>query len=150
MLKRLAFLFIAITLFVVYSFKLSASQPIDVDSVLQSIEDNKPTAQVEVRAIGGITEAEFRKLQEEHRLYLLIGIITATPVLLILVLFFLKQSPQFSAEYIVNGTGLVLVIQCTTFVAVYAPTTEQLTAPIGILGAIAGYLFGQVRRRRSD
>lgn len=94
--------------------------------------------------------AEYRMLQERHRMILLIAIMVSTPVLLAMVLFCLKNSPQCAEESIVNAIGLVLVIEGTMFIAVSAATTEQLTAPIGILGAIAGYLFGSARRKAAE
>jgi len=96
---------------------------------------------------ASISQAEFRKLQEIHRLYLLLGIIGATPVLLFLVLAYLKRSPRYSAQTVVNASGMVLVIQATIFVVMASPTTEQLTAAIGVLGAIAGYLFGAAQKK---
>jgi len=50
----------------------------------------------------------------------------------------------------VSAVGLVLVIEGTMFVGVSAQTNEQLTAPICILGAIAGYLFGAAKRRAAE
>jgi hypothetical protein len=52
-------------------------------------------------------------------------------------------SKTFTAANIVNRGGLVLVIQAILFVVIASPTTEQLTAAIGALRAIAGYLFGR-------
>ena len=92
-------------------------------------------------------KAEFIMLQEKHRMLLLIAIVVSTPVLLALVLFFLKKAPDCSGDSLVHAIGLVLVIEGTMFIAVSAITTEQLTAPIGILGAIAGYLFGSAKRK---
>lgn len=92
-------------------------------------------------------KAEYIMLQEKHRMLLLIAIVVSTPILLALVLFFLKKAPNYSGDSLVHAIGLVLVIEGTMFIAVSAITTEQLTAPIGILGAIAGYLFGTARHK---
>lgn len=92
-------------------------------------------------------DAEFRMLQERHRMWLLGGIVISTPVMLALVLFCLKKIPNCSSESLVTAVGLILVIEGTMFIGVSALTTEQLTAPIGLLGAIAGYLFGAARRK---
>ena len=92
-------------------------------------------------------DAEFRMLQEKHRMWLLGGIVISTPLMLALVLFCLKKIPNCSSESLVNAVGLILVIEGTMFIGVSALTTEQLTAPIGLLGAIAGYLFGSARRK---
>lgn len=93
---------------------------------------------------------EYRILQERNRMNLLIAIIISTPILLVIVLFCLKNSPRCSEESMVSSVGLVLVIEGTMFIGVSAQTNEQLTAPIGILGAIAGYLFGAAKRRAAE
>ncbi len=90
-------------------------------------------------------EAEFRFLQENNRLYLIFSVMGVTPLFLIIILFFISRSKLYSAESIVHGSGLVLVIQATLLVVIAAPTTEQLTAAIGVIGAIAGYLFGSTK-----
>ncbi len=95
-------------------------------------------------------DADYRMLQEKHRLWLLVAIVISTPILLIIILFCMKKAPDCSGESLVNAVGLVLVIEGTMFIAVSAVTTEQLTAPIGILGAIAGYLFGSAKRRATE
>lgn len=95
-------------------------------------------------------DADYRMLQEKHRLWLLVAIVISTPILLIIILFCMKKAPDCSEESLVNAVGLVLVIEGTMFIAVSAVTTEQLTAPIGILGAIAGYLFGSAKRRATE
>jgi len=51
---------------------------------------------------------------------------------------------------LIHAIGLVLVIEETMFIAVSAITTEQLIAPIGILGAIAGYLFGSAKSKATE
>ncbi len=95
-------------------------------------------------------QADLILLQEKHRMQLLLAIVVSTPILLALALFFLKKTPDCSGENLVNAVGLVLVVEGTMFIAVSAITTEQLTAPIGILGAIAGYLFGSAKRRAME
>jgi len=95
-------------------------------------------------------DADYRMLQEKHRLWLLVAIVISTPILLIIILFCMKRTPGCSGESLINAVGLVLVIEGTMFIAVSAVTTEQLTAPIGILGAIAGYLFGSAKRRATE
>ncbi len=95
-------------------------------------------------------DADYRMLQEKHRLWLLVAIVVSTPILLIIILFCMKKAPGCSGESLVNAVGLVLVIEGTMFIAVSAVTTEQLTAPIGILGAIAGYLFGSAKRKATE
>src|SRR5262249_42311670 len=63
-----------------------------------------------------------------------------------MILFVLVRRPQTSPTDIVHGSGLVLVVFATVLVVTMAETEQQLTAAIGILGAIVGYLFGATSR----
>ena len=91
-------------------------------------------------------EAEYRIQQERHRYILGLCIVFLTAVFLLIELIILKCSNACTPENILNGTGLVLIIQATVLVVLLSPTSEQLTAAIGVLAAIAGYLFGSARR----
>jgi len=51
-----------------------------------------------------------------------------------------------SSETAVNGSGLVLVIVATVLVMILAKADQQLATATGILGAIAGYLFGKTTK----
>lgn len=51
---------------------------------------------------------------------------------------------------IVNGSGMVLVIYATVMVVIIAKAEQQLTAAIGILGAIVGYLFGSTAKAQGE
>ena len=92
--------------------------------------------------------ADFRKLQEQNQHRLLICTVGVTPIFLFLVLFFIRRSGNYDPEHIIHGSALVLVIQATIFLVVASATNEQLTGGIGVLGAIAGYLFGSSPKRR--
>ena len=56
---------------------------------------------------------------------------------------------EATPETMVNGSGLVLVIFATVLVVILAKVDQQLTAATGILGAIAGYLFGKTTKDSS-
>lgn len=86
-------------------------------------------------------QAVYRNRQLDMKKWVVVCIGVLTPVVLGLVLHALGKN-KGTPEQIIYGSGLVLVVQGVLFAAVYAPTTEQLTAPVGLLGAIAGYLFG--------
>lgn len=140
-------IFILILLLIPINYGMSQVNPSEQSKeIVQNVEFGAPTTEVAPQG-QLVTEGEFRKLQQIQKTYLLVAIIAATPIMLFLVLFFIKKSPHHTPENLVNVSALVLVIQATTFISVYAPTSEQLTAPIGILGAIAGYLFGQYKKR---
>jgi len=50
---------------------------------------------------------------------------------------------------IIHLTSLALIVYGALALALVPTTTEQLTAPIGILGAMAGYLFGHAQGKSS-
>ena len=59
---------------------------------------------------------------------------------LIVALQFLKMK-NYKPRDVINITGLTLIIFGTIILVLVVDTSEQLTAAIGILGAVAGYLF---------
>lgn len=86
--------------------------------------------------------SSLRAAEEDNRRLLALSIMGTAILALVAVLAMLYKRGA-SPESIVAGSGLVLVIFATVLVATLAKTDQQLTAPIGILGAIAGYLFGK-------
>lgn len=86
-----------------------------------------------------------RKDEEANRLVLAIIVTGAAAISLMLLLLTLykRQAPP---EAMVAGSGLVLVIFATVLIVILAKTDQQLTAATGILGAIAGYLFGKATK----
>ena len=83
--------------------------------------------------------------EESNRLILALSVMGAGVLALFLVLTYLK-SREAAPESVVTGSGLVLVIFATVLVVILAKVDQQLTAATGILGAIAGYLFGKTTK----
>jgi len=88
--------------------------------------------------------AAYRSLQETNKRLWLIIIAVLTVVVLVVAHFFLRLSGKATGKDVINCTGLVVVVFSTVFLVVVTNTNEQMTAAIGIIGAVAGYLFGQV------
>lgn len=86
--------------------------------------------------------ARYRMEEESNRRLLALSVMGTGILSLFLVLAYLK-SREAAPETVVNGSGLVLVIFATVLVVILAKVDQQLTAATGILGAIAGYLFGK-------
>lgn len=63
-------------------------------------------------------------------------------------LYYIKKCNKFSADDIMHASGLVFVIFGTILIIVIADTDQQMTASIGIMGAVAGYLFGTMTRTK--
>ncbi|MDH5179157.1 MAG: hypothetical protein OEZ39_19185 [Gammaproteobacteria bacterium] len=75
--------------------------------------------------------------------YILLLSVLCIATLLIVLTFLRERSP--TAKDVVNAAGLTLIIFGTIILVMVVSTHEQLTAAIGILGAIAGYLFRSVQ-----
>lgn len=65
---------------------------------------------------------------------------------LIIITILMKITPH-QAKDLITIIGLVSVIFGTILLVLVVDTTEALTAPMGILGAIAGYLFGTAQKK---
>jgi hypothetical protein len=89
---------------------------------------------------------KLRLKEEENELIEVAILCILALVSLGVVLSYLRKTNRFSADHIINVTGLIFIIQGTIVLVLMAKTDEQLTAAIGILGAVTGYLFGTMRR----
>jgi hypothetical protein len=89
--------------------------------------------------------ARYRMQENSNHLVLALSVMGTGLFSLVLVLWYLK-SREAIPETMVNGSGLVLVIFATVLVVILAKAEQQLTAATGILGAIAGYLFGKATK----
>jgi len=114
----------------------------EVDNILKNLQLKAPLPAADDKQFR--YEIEYRTLQERNKIVLLVAISVTAVFFLLLTLYFIYRGKNYTPSDIVHGTGLVLVIQAILFVVVFSPTSEQLTASIGALGAIAGYLFGKV------
>lgn len=91
---------------------------------------------------------QFRMLEERQKLYEILILSLLALSSLFIVLRFITAKPSYSASDIVNVTGMIFIIFGTIMLVIMVKTDEQLTASVGILGAIAGYLFGTMKHAR--
>lgn len=77
----------------------------------------------------------------ENEFWYVIILASLSIVSLLIVLHYLKLRPDSTPKDFVSATGLSLIVFGTIILVLIVDTSEQLTAAIGILGAIAGYLF---------
>lgn len=118
---------------------------------LSEIEDRAATEAAQVGQAAPPTNqatenySRYRMEEESNRRLLALSVMGTAICSLLLVLMYLK-SREASPETVVHGTGLVLVIFATVLVVILAKVDQQLTAATGILGAIAGYLFGKTTK----
>jgi len=92
---------------------------------------------------------QFKEKQEDIRLYEVLVLAVMSLFALGIVLSCMKTSQVCNARDMLNGTGLILVIFSTVMVIIIADAEIQLTAAMGVLGGIAGYLFGTLRSTHS-
>ncbi len=79
-----------------------------------------------------------------YETYVLITAVLYAFSLIIIIIFMWDKKHQ--SKDIVTMVGMVSVIFGTILLVLMVGDTGQLTAPMGILGAIAGYLFGASKR----
>jgi drug/metabolite transporter superfamily protein YnfA len=117
-----------------FSFDKAKAAPAAVAAPLQSEDENKRFH-------------DYRMQQQKDKLWfaVVLGTIAVAAHLIVLV-FLYKQAPG----HIVGATGLVYIVFGTILLVVIANTEAQLTAAIGVLGAIAGYLFGRLQERSQE
>ena len=109
--------------------------------------------------INDITRTETPVASEQHSLeriqnefWYVVILACLSVISLLIVLHYLKLRPESTPKDFVSASGLSLIVFGTIILVLIVDTSEQLTAAIGILGAIAGYLFrtaqegGQERR----
>ena len=121
---------------------LSELQALQKD-IQAGAEEISPPTQAPAEEPGDFTL--YRMAEESNRLILALSVMGAGLLALFLVLTYLK-SREAAPESVVTGSGLVLVIFATVLVVILAKVDQQLTAATGILGAIAGYLFGKTTK----
>jgi len=90
------------------------------------------------------TNAERVMLIEANVQYVQIIACLYAFALIIIIIFMWDKKHQ--SKDIVTMVGMVSVIFGTILLVLMIGNTEQLTAPMGILGAIAGYLFGTSKK----
>lgn len=93
-------------------------------------------------AIADRLTLEYRTTLERYRFYEVVVLALLAVISLFVVLTFIKSSKQFQPRDMVHATGLVLVVFSTIIVILLADVEVQLTAAMGVLGGIAGFLFG--------
>jgi hypothetical protein len=85
-------------------------------------------------------------LEREHNKLLEAAFVSMLAVtLLFIVLRFLNSKGPSAVPHMVSATGLICIIFGTILLVLMAETESQLTASVGILGAVAGYLFRSMR-----
>ena len=118
----------------------------NVQKKSETIEAKGITGNSEISTADKLTH-EFKMAQERNKLYECIILVVGLIITLAIILGLMSKKTSFSANNIMNASALILIIYGTIFIVVLSDAEAQLTASIGILGAIAGYLFGTMNKR---
>ncbi len=132
-------LLIALTIFLgtVVNAEENSNDP--VSNILNMVEEQKPTTQTNT------TSAERIMLIKANILN--VQIVAALYAFSLIIIIILMRITDHHAKDIVTIVGLVSVIFATLLLVLMIADTQQLIAPIGIFGAIAGYLFGAAPKK---
>jgi hypothetical protein len=120
--------------------------PAPVNRVEQPTPQEPPPSSIEIQRMYWQNLHEQRLKEEQNEIIEVAFVSVLALSSLIICLFYLRHTPGFNADQVVNITGLIFIISGTIILVLMAKTEQQLTAAIGILGAVAGYLFGTLRR----
>jgi len=110
---------------------------------LKKIAESKQT-------VDAAFSKDFIKEQVLSERWYVVLLCLVSVISLIVVLIFIRSTKNHTARDVVNASGLNLIIFGTIILVLIVDTSEQLTAAIGVLGAIAGYLFGTLQKKVSD
>ena len=132
----------------------SSSDPSGTDSEITSQieqlttdEFDEPPSEEANPSVSIIAEAD--RLTLEHRLaqntiiyheVIIVAIVAIASLLIVLT--FMKLNGTCRPREIVITAGLIIIIYSTIILVLVADNQEQIAPAIGVLGAIAGYLFG--------
>lgn len=115
-------------------------------------QENAPTTATvpDIQRAADHFTHQFNMHRESNKVYE-VGILSVLALaILFLALRYLVQQSADPGPHIVNATGLVCIIFGTMLLVLMAQSDQQLTAAMGILGAIAGYLFRSMREEKSS
>ena len=117
-----------------------------VNNILNMVKEQKPTIQTNIESNQVSTE---RMMLIEANI-LNVKIVAALYAFSLIIIIILMWKTDHQARDIVTIVGLVSVIFATLLLVLMIADTQQLIAPIGIFGAIAGYLFGTAPKKENQ
>jgi hypothetical protein len=134
-----------------------AAQDASLQQTIDLVKDNLPTAksvpspdQSKDNTPSGRPASTLDQFAQDRWIlklkWIVPGILIATPLILAIVLLAMRMAGVKSPEHIMLAAALVLVVEATLTVSLTAEGSDSLSASMGILGAIAGYLFGRSRQ----
>jgi hypothetical protein len=115
------------------------------DDNISIVEDEFDYNNVPKEVLTESDSAQLAVIENTYRYVVITALLYAFTLIIITIL--MKITPQHQAKDIVTVIGLVSVIFGSILLVLVVDTSDALTAPMGILGAIAGYLFGRSQKQ---
>ena len=143
-------LFIALTIF--FGTAVSAvenSIDPELNKIMNMVEKQEPTIQPNAEGMQTSTTSAERIMLIKANI-LNVQIVAALYAFSLVIIIILMRMTDHHAKDIVTIVGLVSVIFATLLLVLMIADTQQLIAPIGIFGAIAGYLFGAAPKKENS
>jgi len=131
-------------LLLIFIFGLFSLSNAQIEEIMEDIEDDEEILSTVINEPENVSTIEVPqkvniKLHESYyRLVLALAILITAPIFLFIIFRYIGKS---SSEEKVTVVGLVLVIQGTLFIVTATTTSEALTASIGLLAAVGGYVL---------
>ncbi|RLA70829.1 MAG: hypothetical protein DRG09_02130 [Epsilonproteobacteria bacterium] len=126
----------------------STIEQISTNDDLSMIEDAFDFKQVAKQELQPDNSIQLAVIQNAYHYVVIIAVLYVFSLIIITIL--IINTPKHQARDIVTTIGLVTVIFGAILLAMVVDTDQALTAPMGILGAIAGYLFGSAQRKEDS
>lgn len=122
------------------------------ESILNSINNTenvpKNSSNQDMLKTKDKAKQEIITLRENHRIWAITAICLTSVISLLIVIFALHKMNGLASD-MVGASGLNFIVFGTIILVTVSDTDQQLTAAIGVLGAIAGYLFGSLKEKTS-
>jgi len=141
--RRFFQFFLLIAFFVAPGSGIHAEEQSDISKIVSDFSYD-----VVARPEAQAPDAVQLEVIKSNRYYVMItaGLLAFS---LVIITFLMKITPH-QARDLVSIIGLVSVIFGTILTVLVVDTSETLTAPMGIFGAIAGYLFGAAQKKEVE
>ncbi|OQX49837.1 MAG: hypothetical protein B5M46_03270 [Epsilonproteobacteria bacterium 4484_20] len=136
------FLLLALTIFLGSAVHAEENPGKQVSKIINKFDYSRTAAQ-QHSTVDTTTEALVMQIKANVQYVQITAVLYAFSLIIIIVFMWDKKH---QSKDIVTMVGMVSVIFGAILLVLMVGSTDQLTAPMGILGAIAGYLFGASKK----
>ena len=130
-----------ISIIFIMMLSIAHSQIDEILADVQSKEQVLSDVVIQTESPQPVIKQTTSRLHESYyRFYLALAILIGSPLSLFVILKFLPKNDK-STDEVVTISGLVMVIYGTLFIVTATISSEALTASIGLLAAVGGYVL---------